>query len=110
MERRFLGWFSIQGFMGVIVVLYVELGLVLHCTDEYLGTNRCRSVVKRKKNNNFNLLLFRLFSGETQNKYEMLMSCFSFIFDWLVVGYRTEPSLSFISLFVLPRVGNKTTD
>lgn len=44
--------------MGVIVVLYVELGLVLHCTDEYLGTNRCRSVVKRKKNNNFNLLLF----------------------------------------------------
>lgn len=43
--------------MGVIVVLYVELGLVLHCTDEYLGTNRCRSVVK-KTNNNFYLLLF----------------------------------------------------
>lgn len=95
--------------MGVIVVLYVELGLVLHCTDEYLGTNRCRSVVKKKKTTLI-CFCFRLFSGETQNKYEMLMSCFSFIFDWLVVGYSTEPSLSFISLFVLPRVGNKTTD
>lgn len=71
MERRFLGWFSIQGFMGVIVVLYVELGLVLHCTDEYLGTNRCRSVVKKNKKQ----LLFAFVSVSSAERHKTNMKC-----------------------------------
>lgn len=54
--------------MGVIVVLYVELGLVLHCTDEYLGTNRCRSVVKKKTTT---LICFCSISSAERHKTNM---------------------------------------
>lgn len=57
--------------MGVIVVLYVELGLVLHCTDEYLGTNRCRSVVKKNKQQ----LLFAFVSVSSAERHKTNMKC-----------------------------------
>ena len=72
------------------------------------GRTDVRVLEKKTKKKQKTLICFcSVSSAETQNKYEMLMSCFSFIFDWL--QNRTEPP-SFISLFVLPHAGNKTSD